>query len=272
MSQTFFAKLNADEKIVKLFQLSSSNGLLTLWAKGSKDKQLLRSSSFDKIKNELIVEGMQSPIPSGSELLCSFELKGNNFFSQVVLQQTTEKMVIKFPNDLFKSERRGTYRLFTSHSYQIWAQLDLGQEYQGGNVIDLNTKTTQTGIFKSFLKMAEGKEEEEDQKLSSVKIKVQDISVSGLALHVSQLELPFFQKDKMFIDVGIFFNEDKIVIPKVKIVYVVESVSANKKTKIFKIGCHFEELPEAIDHALGRKINSLLRENDSNREFENFLK
>ena len=76
----------------------------------------------------------------------------------------------------------------------------------------------------------------------------------------------------MFIDVGIFFNEDKIVIPKVKIVYVVESVSANKKTKIFKIGCHFEELPETIDHALGRKINSLLRENDSNREFENFLK
>ncbi len=66
MSQTFFAKLNADEKIVKLFQLSSSNGLLTLWAKGSKDKQVLRSSSFDKIKNELIVEGMQSPIPSGS--------------------------------------------------------------------------------------------------------------------------------------------------------------------------------------------------------------
>ena len=67
------------------------------------------------------------------------------------------------------------------------------------------------------------------------------------------------------------FSDDVIVIPEAKVIYVVDFIG-DKGLKKIKVGIHFENITTQIDEALGKKINKLLRDVDSNKDFENFLK
>jgi hypothetical protein len=270
MGQTFFSKLDAEEKKSRLYQLATLGSSVTIWKKGSKDKVTSKVIQFDKDNSQISLKMVQLNFSPGEELLASFEIRGVSFFSQVKCSVHPEKINLDFSRDLFKSERRATYRLFTSHLFNIWASLDLGVEYKGGNVIEFNSKSRQTDIFKNFMKLADGVED--NQSLSQVKLKLQDISVTGMSLTISSLELPFFEKDKIFHNVNLHFPDEVIVIPELKIVYLVEFLSPDKKMKMFKVGCHFLNLPSTVDHTIGKKINALLRETDANKDFENFLK
>jgi len=240
MSQTFFRKLDSTEKINRLTQLSSSNGQL---------------------------------VAHDSEILCSFEFRGISYFSQVKISKLgPENSSLIFATDLFKSERRNNFRLLTHLIYDVWGEFDLGEKYEGSNVVDFSSRTNQTKMFQNFLKLADGKNKEIDEDLTKIKIRIQDISVTGMAIHVSDLELKYFEKEKVFKNVNILFPDEIITVPEVKIVYVVEFLAQDKKSRRFKVGCNFSNLPSNIDDSLGKKINSLLRENDFNKDFENFIK
>jgi hypothetical protein len=273
MSQTFFRKLDLTEKTNRLSQLSSTNGQLVGWVKGGKEKVVLTASSFDSKKLELKINDKTLPFAHGSDILCSFEFRGISYFAQVTIsKQGPEFSTLIFAGDLFKSERRNTFRLLTHLIYDVWGEFDLGEKYEGSNIVDFNARTSQTKIFQNFLKLADGKESESDEDLTKIKIRIQDISVTGMAIHVSDLELKYFEKDKVFKNVNILFADEVISVPEVKIVYVVEFLAQDKKSRRFKVGCHFSNLPSKIDDTLGKKINSLLRENDFNKDFENFIK
>jgi hypothetical protein len=62
------------------------------------------------------------------------------------------------------------------------------------------------------------------------------------------------------------------MIPQVKVVYIVDYISRDKKIKTYKVGLHFLNLTTTVDEMLGRKINELLRQIDFNKDFENFTK
>ena len=79
-------------------------------------------------------------------------------------------------------------------------------------------------------------------------------------------------KDRIFTKVLINFGDEEIEIPEVKLVYVVDYISNDKNIKRYKVGCNFPNLSPRIDDILGKKINQLLRENDFNKDFENFIK
>jgi hypothetical protein len=271
MSQTFFTKLDPYEKSTRLSQLGTLRGKVTIWLKGQKEKHPLDTLNFDKDRIELVLASKEDLYPHGTEVLCSFYLKGMTFFSQVIYRKSVgDYNVLHFHADLFKSERRGSYRLMTFPIYEVWAELDLGEVYEGGKVVDLKTKLSQTAIFKNFLNMLEKKE---DGSVGNIlRIRVQDLSTSGLALAIGQLEEPYFLKNIVFNKVRLSFPDDSIVVPEVKVVYVTESAGADSKLKKFKVGMQFVNLPVAVDDFLGKKINKLLREIDSNKDFENFLK
>ncbi len=271
MSQAFFTKLDAKEKSNRLTQLVLGNGSITVWAKKSKDKHTAKVINFDPDFYKLTIKLSHEIFKGDNELLVSFEVKGVSFFSQVKLIKKDEITFLDFYSDLFKSERRTSFRLLTYPVFEIWLEVDLGERYQGKNVIDLNTKMSQTKIFQAFAKMADGDKKAEDN-LSKVKIRIQDLSATGLSLFVSDLELKYFETDKIYQDVKIYFPDEVIEIPQLKIIYVVDFLSAQKKLKKYKIGCQFEKLPPNTDHLLGKKINSLLREDESNKDFENFIK
>lgn len=270
MSQIFFSKQGPEETQSRLSALGQLGGVVTLWLKGSKDKKDFKVSKFDKDRVEIVLDSKEHLFKPGSTILCSFDLRGMSFFSEVVFQISVGGHdVLQFKNTLFKSERRNSYRLLTFPLYEVWAEFDIGEVYEGGKVIDLKTKSSQTGIFKNFLQLVDNISGDESENL---KIRIQDISTTGMALHIGELESKFFTKDISFKNVSIRFTDSVIKIPEAVIVYVVDMISSDRNMKKYKIGVNFPNLPASIDEQIGKKINELLRQNEFNKDFENFLK
>lgn len=271
MSQTYFSKLDPKEKESRLIQLGNSKGQVTVWVKGSKTKSNFSVSEFDRNRGEVLLDSKEQVFARGTQVLCSFELRGMHFFSQVIVNRSLhEHTILEFKDILYKSEKRGSYRLLTFPIYEIYAEFDLGEAYEGGKVVDLKSRTNQTALFKSFLKLIENRVD--DKQHQKVKYRIQDLSASGLSLHIGEMEVQLFAKDFIFKEVALQFKDETIMIPEVKVVYVVDYISNDKNMKKFKVGLHFQNLPTAIDDQLGRKINALLREIDFNKDFENFTK
>lgn len=252
-------------------QLGNSRGQATVWVKGQKQKHQFKVLEFDKDRLEIIVDTKDDIFAPGTNLLCSFELRGMHFFLEVVSNKSiVGHLILEAPNDLFKSEKRGSYRLLTFPIYEVYAEFDLGEAYEGGKIIDLRSRTNQTSLFKNFLKLVENREGENQHQ--TVRYRVQDLSASGMSLHIGELESQLFAKDFVYKEVSLQFPDEVIIIPEVKVVYVVNSISGDKNLKKFKVGLNFPNLPTKIDDQLGRKINQLLREVDFNKDFENFTK
>jgi hypothetical protein len=271
MSQTFFSKQSPSEAISRLALLGSTRGAVTVWLKGSKEKRNYSVFKFDKDRMELVLDSKEKNFNDDETVLCAFELRGMNFFSEVTFKESIGGFsVLHFKGILFKSERRNSFRLLTYPLYDIYADFDLGEIYEGGKVLDLKSKVNQTSLFKNFLTIVNDKGQQDfEGKLS---IRVQDLSTTGMALHIGELEAQYFQKDLVFEKVNIRFFDEVIQVPKARIVYVVDYISQDKNIKKFKLGVKFEDIPSSIDHLIGKKINSLLRMNDHNKDFENFIK
>jgi c-di-GMP-binding flagellar brake protein YcgR len=152
----------------------------------------------------------------------------------------------------------------------VSAEFDLAEAYEGGKVVDIKSRTSQTALFKNFLKLVEMHEDE--KKNQNIKYRIQDLSVTGMSLQIGELESQFFKKDFIFKDVQLHFPDELIMIPQVKVVYIVDYISRDKKIKTYKVGLHFLNLTTTVDEMLGRKINELLRQIDFNKDFENFTK
>lgn len=273
MSQTFFSKQDNTEKLSRLSLLGNSRGTVTVWIKGQKNKSQFPVFKFDKDREEIVLDSKDNLFTPGQTILCTFELRGMNFFSEVVYQVSISGFsVLQFKNTLFKSERRTSYRLLTYPLYEVWVELELGESYDGGKVVDMKSRTSQTGLFKNFLKLMDGGEEKDSSQGNKLKIRVQDLSTTGMAIHIGELESEYFKKDHVFKNSVIKFTDETIAIPEIKVMYVVDYISNDKNLKQYKAGLHFANLPALIDDQLGKKINRLLRENDFNKDFENFIK
>ncbi len=269
MSQTFFSKLDQAEKDNRLNALVNNRGKVTVWVKGQKEKQLLNTMSYDKERSLLILDTQIDVFPVNSSLLCSFEFRGMNFFATIIFQKSSGGFAcLKFDTELYKSEKRSSFRLMTFPLYEVWAEFKLDEAYEGGKVIDFKSKQSTTAIFNKFLTLIDG----DNPDSSVLKIRVQDLSTTGMALHIGELEEKYFPKDAVYKNVKIKFTDDEVNIPELRILYAVNYVGSDKNLKKFKVGIHFENLPNSLDHWLGKKINSLLRESDHNKDFENFKK
>lgn len=254
---------------MRLQLAASSKTQLILWIKGSKEKFKLVTTDFNKSKNEIMAEGKFSFLP-GAELLASFEARGMSFFSKVKVSGVApDEIKILFYNDLFKSERRNSYRLLTYPNYNVNAHFGLGEQYKGGSVFPINKKPSQTEIFKNFLKIVE---DSSDAERTVGKFRVQDLSVTGMSINIGDLETDFFIKDQLFHNVKLTFPDEQIILPEVKVVYIINAISAQKSGQKFRVGLHFSNLPSLVDDQLGRKINKLLRHKDTDQDFENFIK
>ena len=271
MSYTYFSKLNPHEKLSRLSQLGQSGGKVTVWIKGKKERFSFSVLEFDKERYNIQLNTKSPFIPLKTEVLFSFDLRGMNFFCQATLNKNIlDNIVLEVTGELYKSEKRSSYRLMTYPIYEVYAEFDPKESYEGGVVFDFKSKTNQTGLFKNFLKLVD-KKESEDQ-ITKLKFRTQDISTTGLSLQVGHLETQIFQKDSIFNDVNLIFKDETIVIPEAKVVYVVDYVGSDRKVKSYKVGMHFPKLSTNIGDQIGKKINELLRQIDSNKDFEKIIK
>ncbi len=271
MSQTYFSKLDPEEKEGRLVRLGSSQGKITVWIKGKDDRHFCQVISYYKNTNEIVVNFPDHSALKATHLLCSFELRGALFFSQIDLKTTESEVILKFNYEVFKSERRGAYRLLTYPIYDVWAKFDLGESYQGGKVVQLKSKMSQTNLFKNFLTMVDPNQDADSQ-IKTLKLRVQDLSVSGMAVHVGDVEGRFFEKDSIYNDIKLQFLDETLIIPELKVVYLVNYIGNDKYASKYKVGIHFTKMDSQMEDKLSKKISSLLREIDFNLDFEKFVK
>lgn len=272
MSKDIFSILTNSEAKSKLSMLDNSQGNVTVWKKGQKEKFKYNVTNFDRTSMQLYLNAVKIDFNLGESVLCSFTLKGLNFFAEVVYQQSSDDNIfLKFNKELYKTERRNSFRLLTFSHFDIWAEFRPESMVEGENIIEFKTRIGHTELFKRYLRLVDnqGKDGEDDFK---IKIRVVDISATGMALQIGHLEEEYFKKDMVYENVEIIFAKDVVKIPRLKIVYIVDYINSNSGFRTYKVGIHFENLPTVIDNKLGSIINNLLRDQDFGKDFEQLIK
>lgn len=270
--QTTFTTLSASEKKSKLRQLVAQSGSCTLWLKGQRERSSFKVKDLNLETLQISFHPEAMLLAGKTELLGSFELSGVDFFFKArVISQTKDALVLDAGGEFYKSERRQNFRLLAYPIYDITVRFRLPEAYVGGKVVDIKNRSSQTGLFKSFLKLVDPAAD--DGLGESLRFRVQDLSVTGLSFFVGEVELPFFKTGELFQGLELSIQGDPVELTKARIVYVVDQIGfGDKGAKKFKVGVHFEDLPLETDQQLGRKINELLRQIDANADFEDFVK
>ncbi len=270
--RTNFTTLSESEKKSKLWQLSSAKGKCTLWQRGQKERRPFRVKDYNRETNQLVMHQELEVLGVGQEILGTFDLKGVSFFFKAkVTKADREDVTVEATGEFYKSERRQNFRLLAYPVYDITASFRLPVDYEGGKVVNIHNKSNQTGLFKSFLKLVEPQRSPEDQ--NRLRIRVQDLSLTGMSIFIGPAELDWFRAGETFRDLEVSLEDEKLIFPDCRIVYVVDQIgTSDRQQKKYKVGVRFEALPEEIERRLAAKINNLLRSVDANKEFEEFLK
>lgn len=267
-----FSLLNAAEKRSKLRLLDQAKGQVLLWRKGDKERSSYRVKSFERTEDLLILHDENLGIKLNESILASFDMNGVSFFFKAVVESVGDNQIsIKCLDEFYKSERRQNLRILTFPVFELNGHFKIPAYYESGKVLNLSRKPGQTGLFKNFLKLVdgEGAEEKTEQKL---KLRLQDLSSTGMSVFVGPAELEWFRTGEEIKDTEIHFTDEILRFPKIKIVYVVDHIGHMSRNKQYKVGLRFDQMPQALSESLSNRISSMLKEMDINKDFEEFLK
>lgn len=270
-NRVYFQELTEKEKVSKLSLLARSGVEVTVWEKGQARKEKFQPQEFNFEQLRLVCFSTSGASFAGKKVLYSFEINGLPFFGKGELKdlgKTTRSLDCQ--ESLYKSERRTTFRLLTFPHHKVFLQLKVDQEeLKQSNVIGIGSGLSQTGLFKNFLRLI-GEKSENAPREGYARFRALDLSVTGAAFQVGELEANFFSKGaktgRLFLE---FYGKQEII-PNGEIVYNVELLQKNKSARVYKIGVRFEGVDLNLDQALGRLINSALRDFES--EFEDYIK
>lgn len=269
--KSYFSLLDEMEKSSKLWQVDQGKIKVLLWKKGDKNRNQFWVKQFNKLEQMLLLSGESSNFKLGSDILGSFELNGIiYFFKSKVHFLGKEDIKITTSLDFYKSERRRSYRLLTYPMFSIYLDMQIKGQYQGSNVLNISTRVSQTGLFKNFLKLVDGRSEPQEGGSQTLRLRIQDLSVTGLSISIGEAELPYFQTESKLSNLKIVFPDENIEVKNAKVVYQVNLIGKGSRVRQYKIGIKFET-NEAMDTQLSQKINRLLRDNDNDKDFEDFL-
>ena len=194
----YFKKLSPQEKKSKLALLpKSKKKVITIWEKGQVERYQLDVEDYFRTKNEFKTSGNLDDGMKGKTLLCTFDLNGLHFFGQCkVVSNNMNIIFLDMDEDLFKSERRNNFRLLTYPHHKVYISIKVGkEEIEKNNVINMQTKVSESTLFKNFLHIIDGEENSrEDNYEDYIEFRVIDVSVTGLAFQFSELEKSFFKE------------------------------------------------------------------------------
>ena len=267
--KTSFTKQNLKEKQSRLNTVVRKGLDLVIWEKGSKDREKFHALKFNKNNLLLSIQAYKSSNLIGKNILYSFTINGLNYFGKSQLKHLDGSMFsLDLNEDMYKSERRETYRLLTYPHHTVHCHIPVPQEeLNKSKVVDMRTGLSQTGLFKIFLDIV-GNEEEFVAKNGFARFRVLDVSVSGLSFRIGEIEKNFISLGQELEPVFLFFNNEEILIPKAIVKHMVPLVDGHGKA--YKIGIQFQEVDTNMDELLGKLINDALRDFES--EFEDFIR
>lgn len=275
-AQGQFTELPILERDAVLSELAKTGEFLTIWIKTSSGKNFFKCKGFSAHSSllELI------PRESGKfenldkkEVLVSFFLKSMQFFlsGNFSIDKANQTYLLKCSLKMFKFERRKNFRLITFPIHSVRFHMKYPRENKPNNVVSLRPKGEQTKLFQKFLELVNDKTEV--KKNYEASFRVQDLSTTGLSFVIGELESRVISEGLILDNSLLEFNDKKYVIPSSKIVYLMDYIDPAKPgIKFFKVGVAFQNLDLALDNELSMHINKEIRELDSNKVFEDFLK
>lgn len=276
-AQGQFTELQTQERDLVISELARTGEFLTVWLKSSSTKTFFKCKGYAPHSNllELIPRetGQFSQLDK-KEVLVSFFLRSMQFFftGSFSVDQTNRTFLLKISSKAFKFERRKNFRLLTYPIHAVRFHLKFPKLLnKPTNVINLRAKGEQTKLFQKFLELVN--DQTDFKKNYEANFRVQDLSTTGLSFVMGELESHFIH-DGISLEKSLLeFNDKKYVIPVSKIVYVMDYINPAKPgIKFFKVGVAFQDLDLALDNELSMQINKEIRETDSNKVFEDFLK
>jgi hypothetical protein len=273
-----FSLLPANESKSTFQSICKRESLIKVWKKGSSTKFNFIAEGFNKDQMMIQLRPQSSSIPSSlleDTLLGNSSLESLQYFfsGKLSFDKMNNVYLFKISENVYKFERRKNFRLSTLTKHNAKVILTLPDSFTPPpNVFRLDSRGEQTKLFKAFLEML-NEVNLGDEKIFKVNFKVLDISTSGLAFLIGELEKKYLFESDVFYNSILEFNETKYIIPKIRLVYIMDFIDPNKLgTRLFKVGLQFLDLPMEIDNAISKQISKELRESDMNRVFEEFLK
>lgn len=270
-SSPYFQLLNDDEKASKLALAVKAGSDVTVWEKGSKERASLLAAEFVRADERLLCSGSSDKGLSGKEVLFSFEANGLSFFGGGELKKIKPGLyALQATKKLYKNERRANFRLLTFPHHKVYLHIAAEEEETAeGNVVGIKSGVSQTGLFKNFLKLIGGSDEA-GEKEGHISFRVLDLSVSGAALQVGELESGGFAPGSKTGPLVLEFNGEEEEIQDGEVVYNIDMIPSNNGQRLRKAGIKFLRVDTNQDQRLAKLINSALRDFES--EFEDFIK
>ncbi len=289
-----FTLLNQEEKLSKIgqFVLSDTNRVM-VWPKGAKEREYYSASNFFRDKLILILRAEEKNAKLlNQDVLVNFELNGLMYFTEGEIKYDSVRSVylLKMDGDLFRHERRSSFRLLTYPTYNVQVGFSFDgekseEENFQDNVIEIKPSSGNTGLFHNFLSLMndtgqklkkleqEIEEEKRPPKNFNTFFRVIDLSVEGVCFIIGPIGARFFRQGNKLRSFVILFEGKEFFIPNATIVYIKEFNHPDKKTvEQHKVGIEFKHMTTKLDLELSKHINQVLREGEYEREFEKFLK
>lgn len=265
-----FSKVKTDEALRKLSHLKEDDGEIVIWLKG---RAIRESYSVIELQKDNIVKiyPVKTDHLVNNDVLVKFTTAGQNFFTEAkLMKDESDHYILKCDKNFYKSERRSSFRLLVYPVYDVKIMFLVKDGYKGSNIVNISTGQSETGIFKSFLKVLG---QDTDANTQEIYYRVQDLSTSGVSFVIGEIDLKYFKKDEKLHDFKISFDQEEFIVQGARVVYVIDYIQFNKKgLKQYKVGLEFDQLSTAMDSKLGKKIADVLRKNEANDEFEDFIK
>lgn len=269
-NKSHFTLLNIDEKRSKLNQLANcGNAKATVWIKQKNNRTVITLSKFDREELSFHVHSELDSAFFNQAILYTFQVNGVQYFGECRLIQGVEpKILLSCESNLYKNEKRSNFRVLTYPHQNVYINVRMPEfDEIKNNVISFKTKQSETGLFKNFLQMIE----EDGSKTGLLKLRVLDLSLTGLALRYGELEKKILEQiGNNLGEVFLQFHDQEIVIDKASIVYNVDYLSRDKKIRVYKAGIVFDKLDSNEQERLNQLVNNtLIVQTD---DFEDFIK
>ena len=148
-----FTKIRTDEALKRVNNLKEKNGDIIVWLKGRAIRETYTVSEVYKEIGLKFYPKTTSHL-ADNNVLIKFSIAGQNYFTTADFKKDPESgFILHFNDDFYKSERRSSYRLLVYPTYDVKIYFLVQDNYEGSNIVDINTGQSETGIFKSFLKI-----------------------------------------------------------------------------------------------------------------------
>lgn len=268
---TLLTKSESDAALAEFYKHSAK---LSLWIKGSTKKFQFTISAYSKNSSlvEIIPdEKIDYNILNNKEVLGSGTLKSLQIFFRGIfsIDNLNKLFLFKFNHDIFKFEKRSSYRVKTYPNNV--AKIILKVTKRKNNILTLRKTGDQTKLFLQFASLTGQIEEKLDKEKSSFRI--MDISISGLSLVISEHEVEYFDQNNSYKNSIIDFNGKYFEIDEIKALYVIPYIDPMKvNTKLYKVGMKFEKISLESDNDLSKQINKEISSHEFNKIFEDFIK